>query len=137
MREIVNLQAKQAELSSMIISQQKFTHFPVKEPPIFSGDPFEYPAFITAFDFIISANVSLDRDRLFFLDKYTKDKANEVVKGYLAMSSDSAYKEARKLLDHRFGNPVNVAEAYKSSLRKWPQIRTEIVVVSRSSVKKR
>ena len=64
----------------------------------------------------------LDRDRLFFLDKYTKDTANEVVKGYLAMSSDSAYKEARRLLDHRFGNPVNVAEAYKSSLRKWPKI---------------
>ena len=32
------------------------------------------------------------------------------------------YKEARKLLDHRFGNPVHVAEAYKSSLEKWPQI---------------
>ena len=121
-REIVNLQAKQAELSSMIISQQKFTHLPVKEPPIFSGDPFEYPAFITAFDSIISANVPSHRDRLFFLNKYTKDKANEVVKGFLAMSSDSAYKEARKLLDHRFGNPVHVAEAYKSSLRKWPQI---------------
>ena len=122
MREIVNLQAKQAELSSMIINQQKTTHLPVKEPPIFSGDPFEYPAFITAFDSIISANVPSDRDRLFFLNKYTKDKANEVVKGFLAMSSDSAYKEARKLLDHRFGNPVHVAEAYKSSLRKWPQI---------------
>ena len=122
MREIVNPQAKQAELSSMIINQQKTTHLPVKEPPIFSGDPFEYPAFITAFDSIISANVPSDRDRLFFLDKYTKDKANEVVKGFLAMSSDSAYKEARKLLDHRFGNPVHVAEAYKSSLRKWPQI---------------
>ena len=122
MREIVNLQAKQAELSSMIINQQKTTHLPVKEPPIFSGDPFEYPAFITAFDSTISANVPSDRDRLFFLNKYTKDKANEVVKGFLAMSSDSAYKEARKLLDHRFGNPVHVAEAYKSSLRKWPQI---------------
>ena len=96
MREIVNLQAKQAELSSMIINQQKTTHLPVKEPPIFSGDPFEYPAFITAFDSIISANVPSDRDRLFFLNKYTKDKANEVVKGFLAMSSDSAYKEARK-----------------------------------------
>ena len=122
MREIVNLQAKQAELSSMIINQQKTTHLPVKEPPIFSGDPFEYPAFITAFDSIISANVPSDRDRLFFLNKYTKDKANEVVKGFLAMSSDSAYKEARKLLDHRFGNPVHVAQAYKPSLRKWPQI---------------
>ena len=63
-----------------------------------------------------------DRDRLFFPDKFHKEKANEVVKGFLAMSSDSAYKEARKLLDHRFGNPMHVAEAYKSSLRKWPQI---------------
>ena len=122
MREMVNLQAKRAELSSMIINQQKTTHLPVKEPPIFSGDPFQYPAFITAFDSIIFAYVPLDRDCLFFLNKYTKDKANEVVKGFLAMSSDSAYKEARKLLDHRFGNPVHVAEAYKSSLRKWPQI---------------
>ena len=122
MREIVNLQAKQAELSSMMINQQKTTHLPVKQPPIFSGDPFEYPAFITAFDSIVSANVPSDRDRLFFLDKYTKDKANEVVKGFLAMSSDSAYKEARKLLDHRFGNPVHVAQACKSSLGKWPQI---------------
>ena len=122
MREIVNLQAKQAELSSMIINQQKTTHLPVKEPPIFSGDPFQYPAFITAFDSIIFAYVPLDRDCLFFLNKYTKDKANEVVKGFLAMSSDSAYKEARKLLDHRFGNPVHVAQAYKSSLGKWPQI---------------
>ena len=122
MREIVNLQAKQAELSSMIINQQKTTHLPVKEPPIFSGDPFQYPAFITAFDSIIFAYVPLDRDCLFFLNKYTKDKANEVVKGFLAMSSDSAYKEARKLLDHRFGNPVHVAQVYKPSLRKWPQI---------------
>ena len=32
------------------------------------------------------------------------------------------YKEAQKLLDHHFGNPMHVAEAYKSSLEKWPQI---------------
>jgi len=66
--------------------------------------------------------VPLDRDRLYFLDKYTKGKVNEVVKGFLAMSSDSAYERARKLLDERFGNPVHVAEAYKSSLRSWPKI---------------
>ena len=77
---------------------------------------------MTAFDAIISTNVPLDRDRLFFLDKYTKGKANDVVKGFLAMSSDSPYKEARKLLDHRFGIPDHVAEAYKSSLKSWPQI---------------
>lgn len=121
-QELVNLQAKQTELSSLIINQQKISHLPVKEPPTFSGDYFEYPAFTTAFDSIISRNVPLDRDRLYFLDKYTKGKANEVVKGFLAMSSDSAYERARKLLDERFGNPVHVAEAYKSSLRSWPKI---------------
>ena len=40
------------------------------------------------------------------------------------MSSDSVYQQARKLGDHRLGNPVHVAEDYKSSLRKWPQIRS-------------
>ncbi|XP_068690352.1 uncharacterized protein [Montipora foliosa] len=35
------------------------------------------------------------------------------------MSSDSAYEKARKMLEQQFGNPVHVAEAYKSSLRSW------------------
>ena len=122
LQEIVSLQAKQAELSSLIINQQKISNLPVKEPPVFSGDYFEYPAFATAFDSIICSNVPSNRDRLYFLDKYTKGKANNVVKGFLAMSSDSAYVKARKMLDQRFGNPVHVAEAYKSSLRSWSKI---------------
>ena len=113
---------KQAELSSLIINQQKISSLPVKEPPVFSGDYFEYPAFVTAFDSIICSNVPSNKDRLYFLDKYTRGKANNVVKGFLAMSSDSAYDKARKMLDQRFGNPVHVAEAYKSSLRNWPKI---------------
>ena len=122
LHEIVSLQAKQAELSSLIINQQKTSNLPVKEPPVFSRDYFEYPAFVTAFDSIICSNVPSNRDRLYFLDKYTKGKANNVVKGFLAMSSDSAYEKARKMLDQRFGNPVHVAEAYKSNLRSWSKI---------------
>lgn len=109
-------------MSSLIINQQKISSLPVKEPPVFSGDYFEYPAFVTAFDSIICSNVPSNKDRLYFLDKYTRGKANNVVKGFLAMSSDSAYDKARKMLDQRFGNPVHVAEAYKSSLRNWPKI---------------
>ena len=116
-QQILSLQAKQTELSSLIINQQKINHLPVNEPPVFSGDYFEYPAFVTAFDSIISNNVPSNRDQLLFLNKYTKGKAKDVVKGYLAISSDSAYEKARKMLDHRFGNPIHVAEAYKSSLR--------------------
>ena len=119
---LVSLQAKQTELSLLLINQQKTVHLPVKEPPVFSGDSFEYPAFITAFDSIIANNVHADKDRLFFLEKYTSGSANEEIKVFLATNSDTAYKEARKLLEQRYGNPVVVAENYKSNLRNWRQI---------------
>ena len=119
---LVNLQTRQTELSSLIIDQQKAVHLPVREPPVISSDSFEYPAFITAFDSIITNNVHTDKDRLFFLEKYTSGSANEAIKGFLATNSDTAYKEARKLLDQRYGNPVIVAENDKSNLRNWRHI---------------
>ena len=120
--QLVNLQAQQTQLSSALVNQQRTFHLPIKEPPTFSGNSFEYPAFVTAFDSIIAANVPADKDKLFFLEKYTTGKANEVVKGFLATNSDTAYSEARKLLDQRFGNPVVVAKDYKKKLRGWRQI---------------
>ena len=46
-----------------------------------------------------------------------------MVKGSLAVNSNNAYKEARKLLNERFRNPVHVAEAYKSKLCNWSSIK--------------
>ena len=123
MKELVTLHAKQAELSTLLVQQQRASQLPAKEPPVFTGDAFDYPAFTSAFDSIISSNVQSNRDRLYFLEKYTRGKANEVVKGFLAVNSENAYNEARKILDQRFGNPVYVAEAYKTRIRKWPQIQ--------------
>lgn len=101
LNQLVNLQAQQTQLSSALVNQPKTFHLPVKEPPTFSGDSFEYPAFVTAFDSIIAANVPADKDKLFFLEKYTTGKANKVVKGFLATNSETTYSEARKLLDQR------------------------------------
>ena len=94
----------------------------MKEPPVFNGDPFEFPSFVTAFDAIISENVPTDRDRLYFLEKYTTGKANDVVSGFLSVTMATAYQEARKLLEARFGNPIYVVEDYKSKLLDWPQV---------------
>jgi hypothetical protein len=117
------VQTRQAELSALLTKQHVSNHLPVNEPPTFSGNVFDYPAFITAFDSIICDNVLSDKDSLYFLNKYTVGQANEVVKGSLAVNSDNAYKEARTLLDDRFGNPVHVDEAYKSRLRNWSTIK--------------
>ena len=122
LKQLISLQARQTELSSLLINQQKTFHLPVKEPPTFSGDSFEYPTFVTAFDSIIAANVSAEKNKLFFLERYRSGKANEAIKGFLATNSDTAYTEARKLLDQRFGNPVVVSEDYKKRLRNWRQI---------------
>ncbi|XP_015760837.1 PREDICTED: uncharacterized protein LOC107339998 [Acropora digitifera] len=50
---LVSLQAKQTELSSLLVNQQRAAYLPVKEPPVFSGDSFKYPAF----DSIIGNNL--------------------------------------------------------------------------------
>ena len=81
------------ELSSLLISQQRAADLPMKEAPVFSGDSFKYPAFITAFDSIIANKVHTDKDQLFFLEKYTDRSANEEIKGFLATNSDIAYNQ--------------------------------------------
>ena len=75
------------------MNQQRAAHLPMKGAPVFSGDSFEYPAFITAFDSIIANKVHTDKDQLFFLEKYTDRSANEEIKGFLATNSDIAYNQ--------------------------------------------
>ena len=120
--KLIGLQEKQTELTALIADQQRINSLPVQEPPTFSGDSFDFPAFITAFDAIILTKVTSEKDKLFFLNKYTTGKANEIVKGFLSLNSKNGYEEARKLLEQRFGNKVKVAEAFKSRLRNWPAI---------------
>ena len=90
LRELINLQTKQAELSLLLVEQQKRNGWPAKEPSVFSENTFVYPPFTTAFDSIMSGNVHLNRDGLYFLDKYTVGKANEIVKGLLAVNFEDA-----------------------------------------------
>ena len=47
------------------MNQQRAAHLPMKGAPVFLGDSFEYPAFITAFDSIIANKVHTDKDQLF------------------------------------------------------------------------
>ena len=60
LKELISLQAKQTELGSLLIQQQRKLNLPSKEPPVFSGNAFDYPAFTTAFDSIICAKRPFD-----------------------------------------------------------------------------
>ena len=47
---------------------------------------------------MIEKKVDSERDKLYFLSKYTTSKAHEVVKGFLTWDSDKGYEGTRKLL---------------------------------------
>ena len=122
LQEIVKLQVKQTEISSLIAEQQRISSLPIQEPPTFGGSFFDYPVFMRAFETIIEGRVAADKERLYFLNKYTTGKANEVIKGFVILNSNDSYKRAKKLLTQRFGDPHRVSNAYKLRLRNWPQI---------------
>ena len=122
LQEIAKLQAKQTELSVFITEQQQISFLPIQEPPIFNGNYFDYPIFMRAVETIIEARVSSDKERLYFLNKYTTGKANELTKGFVTLNSNDSYKQAKNLLAQRFRDPHHVSNVYKSRLKSWPQI---------------
>jgi len=81
-KQIISLQARQAELSALIVNQQRASTLPSQEPPVFNGSHFDYPTFIAAFEAMIDKKVDSGKDRLNFFCKYTSGKAHEVVKGF-------------------------------------------------------
>ena len=121
-KQIVNLPAKQAEVSAISVNQQRASTLPSQEPPVFNGSYFDYPTFIAAFDAMRDNKVDSENDKLYFLSKYTTKNALKVVKGFLTWDSDKGYKEACKLLAQHFGNPFRVAKAYKAKMQNWLQI---------------
>ncbi len=122
LQEMIRLQTKQTELSAMIAEQQRMQSLPVQEPPVFNGNSFDYPVFLQAFETIIESRVPGGRERLYFLNKYTTGKANEIIKAFVALNSENGYQEAKKLLSQRFGDPYLVSEVYKAKLKAWAPV---------------
>ena len=117
---------KTEELSSvvkMIAEQQQMSLLPVQRPPVFSGNYFDYAAFINAFESLIESRVTDPKQRLYYLNQYTAGDAKESIKGLITLDSTDSNEKARKVLKERFGHPYRVAQAYKEKLNSWPAIR--------------
>ena len=119
----LDIHRRQTELTQMIATQQARILLPSHEPPTFSGDVMSYPAFIAAFKTLIESKVDNSSELLYFLDQYTCGKAKELIRGCLQMKSEDSYKEARRLLKKRFGDPYKIASAYIAKLSSWPAVR--------------
>ena len=55
-------------------------------------------------------------------DCTTAGKANDIIKGFVTVNSVDGYKEAGKLPAKHFRDPFHVAQAYKTRLKRRPQV---------------
>ena len=106
-----------------ILSQRRLQDsLPLPEPETFSGDLLHYPVWLKSFETIIEGQTEKVPQRLYYLGKYTTGEAKEAIRGLLLLETTEAYKQAKKILSDRFGNPFLVADAYRKKIGEWPKI---------------
>ena len=107
----------------LVAEQQRMSLLPAQQPPVFSGNHFDYASFISAFESLIECRVSDPKQRLYYLSQFTSGDAKESIQGLITLDCPDSYDKARKVLKERFGHPYRVAQAYKDKLNAWPPIR--------------
>lgn len=98
------------------------SRLPIPEPPIFTGDPLHYPDWIFSFTSLIENRGIAPSDKIHYLKRYLGGPAREAVSGFFMLRSDDAYRQARDILEKRFGNPFAVSEAFRTKLDAWPKV---------------
>ena len=95
---------------------------PKQEIHKFGGDITNYRTFIRAFDSVIDSKLVNEDEKLHYLAQYTEGRPNEIVRSCLYMEFGKGYKQARKLLDKKYGSPEQIGAAYVDKVLSWPRI---------------
>ncbi|KAJ8038907.1 hypothetical protein HOLleu_16467 [Holothuria leucospilota] len=83
-----------------------------------------YPGWKCALDSLLGNKAVPPSERIYYLKKYLTGTPKEALEGYFLVPSDDSYKEARKLLEERYGNPIVVIDAFRKRLEAWPKIQS-------------
>lgn len=71
---------KQNDITASLVLQQHHSLLPQKDIKVFEGDPVEYRSFLRAFEHAIEAKTLCDKDRLYYLEQYTRGQCRELVR---------------------------------------------------------
>ena len=110
------------ELAKVFQQQMHMSRLPPPEPGVFSGNPIQFPGWLSSFELLIESRQLTSAERLHYLKRYLGGPAKECIEGLALLSTDSAYDEAKKILKERFGDNFTVANAFRQKLRDWPKI---------------
>lgn len=122
---IANLPVTQQDLSQLInafTQSLNTSKLPIPEPPIFSGNVLDYNDWNKSFTVMIESKPLSDIEKLFYLRNYVSGEAKQAINGYFVLNSENAYKDAKALLDKRYGSPFLVSQAFRHKLYQWPKL---------------
>ena len=127
--KMVEAQIRQADAFQQLLRQQQESiltlTLPQPDVPVFNGDPIDYNDFVRAFENLIERKTSSANARLYYLVQYTAGEVQQLMRSCLSMREDEGYREARRLLLERYGQPFRIATAYVDKVTNGPPIKTE------------
>ena len=119
---IAEMVYQQGQLTKLLLDHNLKADLPARQIEPFDGDPIKWPAFQSAFEFCIEEKVKIDKERIQFLDQFTRGEANVLVRSCMSANFVS-YADAKSQLQRKFGNKHKVVEAYLKKLREYPEIK--------------
>lgn len=109
-------------LTKSLTEQLMISRLPPPEPSIFDGDPLKYPGWKSAFSTLIEQKHIPNSEKIHYLRKYLSGPVKDVVANFFLLSTEDAYEDAKALLDQRYGDPFQVACAFRNKLESWPKL---------------
>ena len=111
-----------SKVVDLLSSSQKKASLPIKEPEVFSGDLLVYPMWKASFTTLIDKRTEDAADKLYYLSRYTSGDAKSAIINLISLDTPEAYDDAMRILNTRYGNKFNIANAFRDKLEKWPKI---------------
>lgn len=123
-KDIFSILEKQNEITASLVKQQMLLSLPVRDIPVFDGDPLQYLSFCRPFKQGIEARATKG-DCLYYLEQFTSGLPKELVQSCLHMEPESGFVHAKQLLQEHFGDEIRIASAYMEKVFSWPMIKSE------------
>ena len=120
-----NSEFNESNLMNALVSCNLKNLMPNQKINVFDGDYTAYFLFRNSFDNVINSNLTSDRERLQYLEQFTRGRPNEIVRACLHLPPSEGYKRARESLDARYGNPNRVVQAFVERILNWKNIRRD------------
>ena len=115
--------AGQADITSMLCNLLKQQSAPDVGLDVSDGNPLQYHNFMTLFHELVEKQIDDPRSRLTRLIRYTKGDPKDMIQHCVPQPPSIGYKNAKKILDQKYGNPYNIMGVYRKEIKSWPQIR--------------